>query len=161
MYLPTGNTSLSTSTAFALSTTASHCDSPSSHHHLTQKIPAFFSLSFLRICLPLSLSSCLSAGFSGQVLADDNGSLNFMWATGSKTAYTDDPHWRSSLRLGKIGSTVPRRQRLPLVLLAVLSARSLRVPSLQKISTISCQAYDLICRTTEIHSVSGTPAKVK
>lgn len=65
------------------------------------------------------------------------------------------------MKLGKIGSTVPRRQGLPPVLLAVLSARSLRVPSLQKISIISCQAYDLVCCTTEIHSLSGTPAKVR
>lgn len=60
-----------------------------------------------------------------------------------------------------MGPTVPRRQGLPLVLLAVLSASSHRVHSLQKISNISSQAYDLVCRTTEIHSVSGTPAKVK
>lgn len=121
----------------------------------------FFSLSFLRICLPLNLSSCLSAKVSGQISADDNGSLNLRWASGSSRAYTDDPHWGSSLRLGKIGSTVPRRQGLPPVLLAVLSARSLRVPSLQKISIISRQAYDLVCHTTEIHSGSAAPAKVK
>lgn len=46
MYFPTGNTPLSTRTAFALSPAALHCDSPSCHHHLIEKIPALFSWAF-------------------------------------------------------------------------------------------------------------------
>lgn len=89
-------------------------------------------------------------------MADNNSSLNFIWAPGEGAI---QPTLRIILRLGKMGPTVPRKG-LPLVVLAVLSARSHRVTSLEEISNISSQAYDLVCRTTEIHSVSGTPAKV-
>lgn len=60
-----------------------------------------------------------------------------------------------------MGPTVPRRQGLPLLLFAVHSPLSHRVPSLQKTSNIHSQADDLVCCTTEICSVFGTPAKVK
>lgn len=53
------------------------------------EVLSIFLLSFLRICLPVNLPRCLSARTSGW---NDKGSLNFVWASGGNTAYTEDPY---------------------------------------------------------------------